>query len=170
MISKIIVIKFQFIWYDSMLKVENILHIFDLDCCQLAFNSKTLYSTYPFVQSLRTKTIINYKLVNDKNNLDFFKKRTIKYISRGFDLLVPKDFDESLLNIVDIDNFQYSLPIVDPFLYKINVTEKKDENLNLNIKKLDKYCDDKNEDEFCKNYLKKYLHKKAFENLKIFQM
>ena len=104
--------------------------IFDLDCCQVGFDGQRVFSTLSFAQSIATRTMINYKLVNDYFDLctflpryfppflpllsppppspllssylllivsSFISCRTIKYQKRGFTLLVPKNFDISLL-------------------------------------------------------------------------
>jgi hypothetical protein len=41
--------------------------------------------------------MINYKLVNSAEIVSTFLPRTMKYASRGFNLLVPKNFDKSII-------------------------------------------------------------------------
>jgi len=88
---------FQFIWYSTRITKQQVLQIFDLDCCQVGYDGNKVFSTLSFVQSIATRTMINYKLVNDYFDLCTFLPRTIKYQKRGFKLLVPKKFDVSLL-------------------------------------------------------------------------
>lgn len=92
-------IKFQFIWYDDNFTREKLLNIFDLDCCQVGYDGRQVLSTYAFVQSITTRTTINYKLVNSKKDVETFQPRTVKYVKRGFSLLVPKAFICEILNL-----------------------------------------------------------------------
>lgn len=89
-------LQFQFIWYDDDMDPNIILHIFDLDACQVGWNGEEVLGTPSFVQSLTTSTMINYKLVNNGEVLNFLP-RTIKYLQRGFTLLTPKQFDMNII-------------------------------------------------------------------------
>eukprot|EP00026_Physarum_polycephalum_P007641 Phypoly_transcript_07706.p1 GENE.Phypoly_transcript_07706~~Phypoly_transcript_07706.p1 ORF type:complete len:527 (+),score=70.04 Phypoly_transcript_07706:175-1581(+) len=90
-------IVFQFIWYATKIKKQEVIQIFDLDCCQVGYDGKRVFCTYSFTQSIATRTMINYKLVNDYYDLCTFLPRTLKYQKRGFTLLAPKNFDVNLL-------------------------------------------------------------------------
>jgi len=94
-------LKFQFIWYDDDMSPDVILHIFDLDACQVGWDGKHVLATPSFVQSLTTSTMINYKLVNNEEDAETFLPRTFKYLQRGFTLLTPKKFDTSILRALD---------------------------------------------------------------------
>lgn len=94
-------LKFQFIWYDDDMAPDVILHIFDLDACQVGWDGKDVLGTPSFVQSLTTSTMINYKLVNNEDDAETFLPRTYKYLQRGFTLLTPKKFDTSILAALD---------------------------------------------------------------------
>lgn len=94
-------LELQFIWYENSLSPSNILGIFDLDCCMFAFNGKDALATYGALQSVRTQTMINYKLIRDPADFSQFLPRTVKYHQRGFRLLVPHDFDCSLIKTLE---------------------------------------------------------------------
>lgn len=93
--------QFQFIWIGEGYKPWSILHIFDLDCCQIGFDGKNVLSTFAFLQSITTNTMINYKLLNNSFMINTFLPRTQKYSNRGFELIVPHNFD---FNTVTNDN------------------------------------------------------------------
>jgi hypothetical protein len=81
-------LKIQFI----SLGLENFsgfLSTFDVDCCQIGFNSQEIVTTFSFIQSINTGAMMNYKL-NEKDIYDTTQDRIIKYKSRGFQLMTPK--------------------------------------------------------------------------------
>lgn len=96
-------IKMQFIWYDNDMNPNHIMNIFDLDCCQVGYNGKDVLCTFPFVQSINTGTMINYKLINDEYDILTFLPRIKKYLQREFALIYPNDFDVSLLENLSKD-------------------------------------------------------------------
>ena len=82
----------QFIWIGEGYKPWSLLHIFDLDCCQVGFDGSNVVSTYAFLQSITTNTMINYKLLNNSFMKNTYLPRIQKYSKRGFDLIVPHNF------------------------------------------------------------------------------
>eukprot|EP01083_Nonionella_stella_P047299 126578_1 len=76
--------KMQFIWMGNKQQPWSVLHAFDLDCCQIGYDGAHVVSTYAFVQSITTNTMVSYKLIND------LSIRICKYMRRDFELLVPK--------------------------------------------------------------------------------
>ena len=63
-----------------------------MEPCQLSFNGKTLNCTYAFIQSINTRTMINYKYYPLDKFKDIYEPRTNKYIQRLFKLLRPRRY------------------------------------------------------------------------------
>ncbi|CAF1566950.1 unnamed protein product [Adineta ricciae] len=104
-------VRLNFTWMpirNSKAPLSHILHNFDMDICQVAFNGKYIHiserflkhtyilghrivSTFAFLQALATKSFISYTLYarSPKHLCD----RIQKYCNRGFKLLEPVDFD-----------------------------------------------------------------------------
>lgn len=82
--------KFQFIWMNKMNPSMLLTIIFDLEPCQVAFDGLSLFSTYAFIQSITTNTMINYKYAINQELVCLHERRNIKYINKGFVLLTPK--------------------------------------------------------------------------------
>ena len=92
----------QFIWIGEGFKPWSILHIFDLDCCQVGFDGDNVVSKFAFLQSITTNTMINYKLLNNSFMKNTFLPRTKKYSKRGFQLIVPHNFNfDTFINSSD---------------------------------------------------------------------
>ena len=115
--------KFQFIWYDSLTKQE-LMNIIDIDCCQIGFDGGNVICTYAclqvmtiyiyinmyitesyticydtyIIQSISTRTMISYKLVENGKDSSQFLDRILKYIERGFTLIVPHSFKDKYIN------------------------------------------------------------------------
>lgn len=106
-------IKFQFIFYHDKMKPNRIMNIFDLDCCQVGYNGEKVLCTFPFVQSINTGTMINYKLINSEDDVKNFLPRTKKYLERGFELIYPHNFDKNLLKYIE-EGFEDKLKMKGP--------------------------------------------------------
>eukprot|EP01105_Mastigella_eilhardi_P014341 TRINITY_DN3269_c0_g1_i6.p2 TRINITY_DN3269_c0_g1~~TRINITY_DN3269_c0_g1_i6.p2 ORF type:complete len:490 (+),score=116.07 TRINITY_DN3269_c0_g1_i6:66-1535(+) len=91
-------LKMQFIWYGEEFSRSRCLNVFDLDPCMVGFDGKNVLATPPFFESIATGTCINYKMVNNRENVGTFVPRTCKYVRRGFSLLVPTRFDMGALS------------------------------------------------------------------------
>ena len=109
---------FQFIWRGDRFTKSSVLHVHDLDCCQVGFNGREVFGTYAFVQSINTETMISYKLVRnvypESGSVQYeafrCKERIIKYMDRGFTLVVDNSFgldDDNKFN--NIQEFDYTL-------------------------------------------------------------
>eukprot|EP01084_Bolivina_argentea_P083558 151287_1 len=86
----------QFI-YLGLYEHWSVLHLFDLDCCQIGFDGAHVLCTYAFLQSINTQTMINYKLTNNTYLINTIAKRSIKYSGKGFNLICPMKFDIDIL-------------------------------------------------------------------------
>jgi hypothetical protein len=91
------IVTFNFIWYDSSLSASSILNIFDLDVCQVAFDGEDCVITPAGLEALRTRTMLNYKLVNSPKDVRYIAPRSRKYVARGFHLYVPLSFQDDVL-------------------------------------------------------------------------
>jgi hypothetical protein len=89
---------FQVIWYDSLMSKELILSIFDMEASMIGFDGKRVLVTRGWVQSQTTGTSVNYKMINNQKDMDLYLPRCIKYWLRGWDILVPKEFDTKQLD------------------------------------------------------------------------
>eukprot|EP01084_Bolivina_argentea_P303283 523579_1 len=83
----------QFIHISEVSKPWSVLHVFDLDCCQVGFDGHNVLSTHAFMQSINTQTLLNYKFINNIHLQDLFTERTRKYCHRGFNVISPIKFD-----------------------------------------------------------------------------
>eukprot|EP01083_Nonionella_stella_P295544 1004441_1 len=99
---------FEFIAMGKHCGDWSFLHQIDLDCNQVAFDGQEVISTYAFLQSVTTQTIIDYSLVNDYQAMQRTNRigRVDKYYHRGFTLLAPKVFDFRYLD----SSLQLSIP------------------------------------------------------------
>eukprot|EP01084_Bolivina_argentea_P036142 66906_1 len=68
--------KLQFIHICKGYNPWSILHVFDIDACQVGFDGNDVLSTYAFVESINTNTMINYKLIDNIHMYYMFKTRT----------------------------------------------------------------------------------------------
>ncbi|CAF1446029.1 unnamed protein product [Adineta ricciae] len=87
-------VRLNFTWMpirNSKSPLSHILHNFDMDICQVAFNGHTIVSTFAFLQALATKSFISYTLY--ARSPKHLCSRIQKYCNRGFKLLEPVDFD-----------------------------------------------------------------------------
>ena len=93
-------IHFQFIWIGEAFLPWTILHIFDIDCCQIGFDGEQLLCTPAFLEAIKTQTIINYKTNMYCNR---FSQRLRKYNQRNFSILLPINFyrDETRKNQIE---------------------------------------------------------------------
>ncbi|CAF4431927.1 unnamed protein product [Rotaria magnacalcarata] len=71
--------------------LSHILHNFDMDICQVVFTGNKIISTFSFLQALATRSFIVYSLHAESPK--HLCTRIAKYCNRGFDLLVPINFD-----------------------------------------------------------------------------
>eukprot|EP01084_Bolivina_argentea_P065379 119167_1 len=94
---------FEFIIIGKYSDNWSFLHQIDLECSQVGFDGQDVISTYAFLQSLTTQTIINYSLVNDYWAMQRTNaiERIDKYYHRGSTLLAPKAFDFTCLDTSD---------------------------------------------------------------------
>ncbi|CAF3439191.1 unnamed protein product, partial [Rotaria socialis] len=87
-------IRLKFTWAaigNSKNPLSHILHSFDMDICQIAFTGDKIVSTFPFLQTLATKSFIVYSLHARSPN--HWCTRIAKYCNRGFNLLETVNFD-----------------------------------------------------------------------------
>jgi hypothetical protein len=96
---------FQFVNLNIGASFESYLSRLDIDCCQVAFNTKNVICTHSFVQSLNTGTMMNYKLKPTENYLTTLN-RIRKYEKRGFELLKPKGYSLDKCKILDLGSFE----------------------------------------------------------------
>lgn len=89
-------LRIQFVFTRSEATASQVLNEFDLDLVQLAFTGAKLIGTLAFFQAARTKSFICYKTSNDIRDVPYYLDRCFKYMSHGFQWLVPTTYDENL--------------------------------------------------------------------------
>lgn len=89
-------LRVQFVFIRSQATASQVLNQFDLDLVQCAFTGAKIIGTLAFFQAARTKSFISYKISDDILDVPYYLDRCFKYMSRGFQWLVPAMYDENL--------------------------------------------------------------------------
>ena len=89
-------LQFQFILREDCNSLFDVLHGFDIDCCQIGFNGVDCFCTPACMQSLNTGSFISYSVTRD--SVSRVISRIFKYVSRGYTFLFPKDYTFGLIN------------------------------------------------------------------------
>ncbi|CAF3625967.1 unnamed protein product [Rotaria socialis] len=79
------------------ISISRILHAFDLDICSVAFDSKTIITTFVGIQALNTGHATCYTVPISKSHYMRRVPRYRKYLQRGFNIIFPTEFDTNTL-------------------------------------------------------------------------
>ena len=87
--------KFQIIYHSSVSSISQVLHLFDLDVCQIAFDGHQFHTTHAFIQAIQTRSMIHYNI----NPYAYGNTHRIQKYQKKFhyNLLLPRKFDYKLL-------------------------------------------------------------------------
>ena len=87
--------KFQIIYHSSVSSISQVLHLFDLDVCQIAFDGNQLHTTHAFFEAMQTTSMIHFNI----NPYAYGNTQRIQKYQKKFhySLLLPRKFQYKML-------------------------------------------------------------------------